>query len=303
LAAVLLFVGVLVARFWFGLDDPILYVADPQIEYRAVPSSQFQRFGNTVRFNQWSMRSDEFAQRKSDPNELRILAIGDSIISGGGWVAQGNTATNLLQAELRQALGRPVIVGNISCNSWGPPNQLAYVKKFGWFDADLVILVSNCEDASDVPLFNPLPDDLTRKPWCALHEAIRAALSRARALVFQQPELPALGDEVERTEQSMAAMRELVTSAREHGATVIAIQHYRLREIDPPAQGHVVIGDTLRAVGVEPIRSPADPEHAAGLYHDDLHLNSDGQRALAALMKKAVEQALSEGVVSTRLER
>jgi lysophospholipase L1-like esterase len=293
--AVLLVAGELLARFWFGLGDPILYVADPDVEYRFVPSSQYHRFGNTARFNQWSMRSDEFAAKKSDPNELRILALGDSIIFGGGRVGQEEMATSILQAQLRASLNRPVIVGNVSCNSWGPPNQLAYVKRFGWFDADIVILVFNSEDAADVPTFDPLPNDLTHKPWCALHEAVRAALPRARALVFAQPQpVYSAADEATRTRQSMDALRELVTRAREHGAKVIAIQHYRLNEIDPPAEGQAIIGQTLREVGVQPIQSPADPKNAAPLYFDDLHLNADGQRALAAIMRQAVEQALAE---------
>jgi len=43
-------------------------------------------------------------------------------------------------------LGRPVVVGNASAKSWGPPNELAYLQHFGTLDADVVILELSSHD-------------------------------------------------------------------------------------------------------------------------------------------------------------
>ena len=163
----------LVARYGYGLGDPPLYEVDPQIEYLHKPSSSYQRFGNRVAFNSWSMRSDEFAQRKDDPDEFRVMVIGDSVINGGAWTDQSDTVTEVLRRNLVKRLNRPVVVGNISAGSWGPPNQLAYVEKFGFFDADAVIIVLGSEDFGDAPTFDELGSEKpTRKPVFALQEVV-----------------------------------------------------------------------------------------------------------------------------------
>src|SRR5262249_37809632 len=124
-------------------------------EYRFVPSRTYHRFGNVIHYNQWSQRADDFPQHKSSPDELRVMMIGDSVINGGVLTDQAKTIPAQLQSRLRQALGRPVIVGNASAGSWGPPNELAYVKKFGLFDADVVIFVFNNFDCVDAMTFTP----------------------------------------------------------------------------------------------------------------------------------------------------
>ena len=50
-------------RFYLGLGDPPLSMADPRIEYLFKPNQNCRRFGNTIRYNAWSMRSDDFPAR------------------------------------------------------------------------------------------------------------------------------------------------------------------------------------------------------------------------------------------------
>ncbi|PQV64995.1 hypothetical protein B1R32_1021 [Abditibacterium utsteinense] len=142
IVAVCLIAGEVVARTKLGLGDPPIYVADPQIEYMIKPGV-YHRFGNLVSFNRYSMRADEFPQHKVDKRELRVMVIGDSIVYGGAQLDQSQIAVSLLEKDLTAKLHRPVTVGNISAGSWGPPNQLAYVKRFGLFDADAVVIVGS----------------------------------------------------------------------------------------------------------------------------------------------------------------
>src|SRR5687767_476777 len=82
LLILIVIIGELVARLWLGLGDPPLYNSDPQLEYIARPSSRYHRMGRVHAFNAYSMRSDEFPARKSDPDEVRVMVLGDSVVAG-----------------------------------------------------------------------------------------------------------------------------------------------------------------------------------------------------------------------------
>jgi hypothetical protein len=57
--------------------------ADPQIEYLPKPSMHYRRFGNRISYNAYSIRSGPVTLHKTDPAELRVLVIGDSVVNGG----------------------------------------------------------------------------------------------------------------------------------------------------------------------------------------------------------------------------
>ena len=167
----------LFARYYLGLGDPVLYRTDPEMEYLQWPSRTYQRLGHRISYNRHSMRAEEFAAEKLDQRELRVIVVGDSIVNAGSRLDQSEIATELLRHDLERRLDRPAVVGNIASNSWGPPNQAAYLRRFGLFDADVVIFVMNSGDLMDVPTFEPLrPDFPQRKPIIALEEVARVWL-------------------------------------------------------------------------------------------------------------------------------
>ena len=194
----LLVAGELVLRFVVGLGDPPLSMFDPDMEYRFQPSQTVHRFGNLIHCNAYSQRADDFPEHKPDPNELRVMVIGDSVINGGSQIDQSRTITALIQRRLCDELHRKVIVGNASAASWGPPNELAYVKKFGLFDADVVVLVFNDEDAYDAMTFMPVvgvrPEYPDHRPLLAIQEAWTRYLpmftARFRAAPPPDPTVP-----------------------------------------------------------------------------------------------------------------
>ena len=152
----LLFVLEIISRFAIGLGNPPLYQADAAMEYLLQPSRTYYRFHKRFSVNQYGMRADDFPPRKSTPNELRVLVVGDSIVYGGVRIDQSEIDTELLKRALQQQLGRPVVVGNASAKSWGPPNELAYLKRYGTLDADVVILELSSHDYADAPTFVPV---------------------------------------------------------------------------------------------------------------------------------------------------
>ncbi len=280
----------LFARYRLGLGDPPLLQADPQIEYLYKPSRVYHRFGNTVAFNHWSMRSEDFNEKKTDPNELRILVIGDSVINGGAQTDQRDLATEIIRRDLPVRIGnRPVVVGNISAGSWGPDNMLAYAKRFGLFDADIVVVVLSSHDWNDAPTFGDLGVDFpTSKPVLALEEAVMRYLPRylpgnaappQPADVDPAPDDPAV-------QSSLASLRELITLAQRTGAKVAIAQHVERGEsLDHPKPGHKAIMQVAHEAGARVIQFGPSFTQAqnAGMepYRDRVHPNQLGQRIIA----------------------
>lgn len=292
----------LVARFVLGMGDPPLYQTDPQIEYLPVPGRTYRRFGNVVSYNSVSMRSPELPARKSDPSELRVMVLGDSVVNGGSLTDQSDLATSRLPDMLRNKLGRPVVVGNVSSGSWGPPNLLAYVERYGLFDADVVVIVLNSEDPFDVPTFGPLgPDQPTRSPVLALEEAIRNYLPRYYRALMQDsaaapPTPPEIDPEHERI--GLAALENLIAKARSTGATVLLVHHFKLSELQSgqPEPGYHKIRELAARLGV-PLTDTKEHmlpllRDGRGGYRDNIHPDAAGQAALADVLAQQIAEAV-----------
>lgn len=306
--AVCLLVGGMVAaelgaRFVLGLGDPPLYRLDPEIEYEHVPMRSHTRFGNSFRLNAYSMRSDAFPERKSTPDELRVMVLGDSIVNGGARVDQADLATEKLRELLKADLRRPVVVGNMSAGSWGPINELAFVKRHGTFDADVLLIVLNSRDDADVPGLEVIgPQWPTRTPTLAVEELatnyLVRSLYRLRGSAAAPPPRSASQREMD-VAASKSAFVSLVELARSRGIKVGVIQHASRSELDKGSEpGHTVIGAWAAEAGVRvwqlapAVRAVPGGPDAAYLPRDDAHLSAAGQRVLAEVLRKAARELI-----------
>ncbi|MBO9997816.1 MAG: SGNH/GDSL hydrolase family protein [Cyanobacteria bacterium SID2] len=131
-------------RWLFGFGRPLLYAADSEVGYRLAPNQRTRRFGNRIEINQYSMRGMSIDPQPK-PGTLRVLLLGDSIANGGWWTDGEATISALLQRRLAET-GQTVEVLNASANSWGPRNEWAYVRKFGTFGSQAVVLLINTDD-------------------------------------------------------------------------------------------------------------------------------------------------------------
>lgn len=289
-------------RFFIGLGSPPLSIADPQIEYLFAPNQTVHRFGHLVHYNTWSMRSDDFPAHKTRTDELRVMVLGDSVVNGGAQTDQSQLATAILQRNLSIRLGRTVVVGNISAGSWGPPNLLAYLRRFGLFDADVVAVVLSSHDYADAPTFEPVvgvhPDFPAHRPWCAAWEALTRYATRSlpgfvRGSNLAEPQsAPPKQRDID---WSISALLDIIRLAEDAGAKVVLAQHLELGELSAgrPAVGHAVIADAVRKVGIEPFDlEPAGT--TAQLYRDNIHPNVNGQARMAARLQGPIEKALRE---------
>ncbi len=148
LIVVVLFAGVteIILRKVYGFCNSPLYINDPDYEYIYAPNQKVNRFGNHIRTNSLSMRSDEL----STSDSTVILLLGDSVINGGSLTDHDSIGSTILEKRFLKTFGRPVRVLNISAGSWGPDNIAAYLKKHGLFNAKLLCLVTSSHDAHDI---------------------------------------------------------------------------------------------------------------------------------------------------------
>lgn len=138
-----LFAGEIYLRKCWGFCDAILMQADPDFEYIAQPDQQRCRFKKHIRYNKYSQRSESV-----DSSAFIILGLGDSVINGGTLTDQDSLATTRLSGNL-SGLGGKVQVLNISAGSWGPDNCDAYLDKYGLFGAKMAFLICSSHDAHD----------------------------------------------------------------------------------------------------------------------------------------------------------
>jgi hypothetical protein len=290
------------------LGDPPLSVADPQIEYLFKPSMSYRRLGNHIHYNAYSMRSEDFPAHRTSPDELRVMVIGDSVINGGALTDDSQLATKLLESSLSRDLNRPVVVGNISAASWGPPNELAYAKKFGLFDADVVVVVLSSHDYADVPTFKPVididPSFPSHRPLLAIQEAITRYLlprlfSHGDASVPDESAAPAQKD----IDQCVASVRQLIELAKSSGAAVVVALHLEAGE--KPGQekhGQAILMHAAEAAGARMVdlgpAFNAARSRGQAPWRDGVHPSAAGQQIIAEALAPEIESVLRKSTTS-----
>jgi lysophospholipase L1-like esterase len=298
----------LILRSRYGLGDPLLYQADDRMGYLIAPNQSVKRNGNDIRINRYSMRSDDITDRKI-LGERRFLFIGDSVVNGGWWTGQSGIISerfkkDLQAQDLQHSLktSDPILplisVLNASANSWSPRSELEYLRRYGTFDSDVIILVINTDD-----LFATAPTSLVvgrqsnypdRKPLGAIGELInRYRLSKLPPM----PELQAVynegGDRVARVLEAIQAIHQL---AQDNNAQCLLIMTPLLREVESkPRDYEITARDRLLQFTKKEHLSYIDLlEHfktihnAKQLYQDHIHLNAAGNIEVSKILLTAL---------------
>ncbi len=143
--------GELLLHF-LGFGHPIVYRLDPQIGYFPAPHQDVHRYGGNIHINAFGMRSRDVSAEKP-AGTFRILMLGDSTLYGGSYLDQSQIYSTRLEKLLNDpAMKLPGSPGTLEVlcmgvNAWGPQHELAYVSKFGIFQADLVMVMGPPNDA------------------------------------------------------------------------------------------------------------------------------------------------------------
>ena len=191
-----------------GFGNPALLQTDANAGYIFAPNQVVYRFGNRLEYNQFSQRSEQIDSAKPE-GTLRILMIGDSVLNGNNTTDQQETIPELFEARLL-GIKKQVEVLNASAGSWGIGNQLGYIRKFGTFESDAVILQIGTHDllqpASSIPGVGNHPLMLNRKPLLAIQEVFQIYVMPQLSSVFVSNS-PAAGVPVSESQRFMENMQ------------------------------------------------------------------------------------------------
>jgi lysophospholipase L1-like esterase len=307
---VALVLGLLVAvelglRSLFGFGNPLIYIQDEKIGYLLAPNQRTRRFGNRIEINEYSMRSGSIA-KIPQPLTLRVLLLGDSIANGGWWTDQANTISSLLTNSLGSLTHHQQIeVLNASANSWSPRNELAYLQKFGTFNAQVVVLLINTDDLFGIaPTSLPVGRDINypdRKPPLAMAEIIQRYLLKPKPI----PEMAELHQEKgDRVGIILEAIGQIKTLTQEKNCQLILAMTPLLREIgEPGPRDYEIIArqrlqdltQTKKITYIDflPIFN-AFPQPQS-LYHDHIHMNLKGNQLVSQELERSLRELLSLG--------
>ncbi len=290
----ILFLAEIGLKIFFGLGNPLIYQADDGMGYVLAPLQRVRRFSNLIEINQYSMRSQTITKERPE-NTLRILLLGDSIANGAWWTDQGATISSLIEKQLQPHYPN-IEVLNASANSWGPRNQLAYLKRYGTFDAQIVILLMNTDDlASGIP--NPAivgkdwnyPD---RKPPLALVEFYQRYLERKS---FTN-NLPDPGD---RIAINLKAVEEIEDFSKDNKALFLLTITPLIREVQQRAKPFDIRAKERLETFVKTRNIPfidflplfIKVSNPANLYRDNIHITPEGNELVSEEISKLIRQS------------
>ncbi|MGK7873549.1 MAG: SGNH/GDSL hydrolase family protein [Xenococcaceae cyanobacterium] len=290
-----------------GLGNPPIYIPDEEIGYLLAPNQQVRRLGNRIAINQYSMRSDSI-EEKRPASTLRILLLGDSVVNGAWWTDQDETISALMEGQLQSALRKTSTSGslqvvevlNASANSWGPRNQLAYLRRFGVFEAQVVVLLINTDDLfATAPTSLPVGRDRNypdRKSPLALIEVFTRAFLRPKPV----PGMAAVNAEGgDRVGFNLQAIGKIEAIAKDANAQFILAMTPLLREIGEPGSRNYerkarqrlqdfIDNEQIPYIDFLPLFN--EFEQPESLYRDHIHLNDEGNRLVSETLSQSLKQ-------------
>ncbi|MBD2091468.1 SGNH/GDSL hydrolase family protein [Microcoleus sp. FACHB-1515] len=269
----------------FGLGNPLLYLADDQIGYLLAPNQTCRRFGKRIAINAFSMRSPAICPTRP-PDALRVLLLGDSIAFGSR-----HDQADLISEQICRSLKGAIEVLNASASSWSPRNELAYLKRFGCFESQVVVLLINTDDLFGSP---PNPGIVgrdrhypSRKPLLAIAELIRR---------YRSPTVPPIAESGDIVGVNLQAIAQIAALAAQANAAFILAMIPLRRELEGSRDYEMQARQRLQDLTVQRQISYIDlldrfqtAPHPAALYYDSIHLSIAGNQLVSQVLKQAIE--------------
>lgn len=297
-------------RSLFGFGNPLTYVTDEQIGYLLAPTQRTRRFGNRIEINQYSMRSPAISLTRP-ASTLRVLLLGDSIANGGWWTDQADILSAMIGRQMESAVAdtafNQVEVLNASANSWCPRNELAYLQRYGTFDAQAVVLLINTDDLfGTAPTSVPVGRDRyypSSKPPLALIEAFtHFVLPYA-----PPPEMAVVNAEGgDRVGANLEAIKKIQTIVHDADAQFLLAMTPLVRETGSPGPRdyEVLARDRLNELTrtqkityIDFLPLFNDAQQPDSLYRDNIHLSSQGDQLVCETITRSLQQLLQNLLV------
>ena len=174
---------------------------------------------------------------------------------------------------------------------------MAYIKRYGTFQADVAVIVVNSLDYADAPTFVPLTKRRPqRKPVLALQELVDKYMPlyarhkmHARKNAKWKSEIPT----ADQIQMCLDAVKEIVGLLRKDGVQVLFAQHLDKIELaGEPEIGHGELGRTIRELDIDPIQLGGyyakAIEDGINPYHDQIHPSEIGQKIISEVLLESI---------------
>ena len=307
-------------RLLFGFGNPPIYLADEKIGYLLAPNQRTKRFGNRIAINQYSMRSPSIEVARPI-STLRVLLLGDSVANGAWWTDQEQTISALMATQLNyfgrsEASVEQVEVLNASANSWGPRNELAYLQRFGTFNAQAVVLLINTDD-----LFATAPTSVqvgrdrnypNRKPACAIAEVLNRYVVPTPSVpkiaeVNAEPGVSATPPEKDRVGSNLEAIRQIQALAKTANAQFLLAMTPLRRELGGNSRDYeqttrqrlVRFTQDQQIAYLDFLPVFDNTEIPESLYRDHIHLSPQGHQKVSEAIARSLQQLLQLSATPT----
>jgi hypothetical protein len=282
-----------------GLHHPVVY-EQTEYGYRALPNQDLLRFGNRIRYNEFGLRNDPITPVPG-AGVARILCVGDSVANGGAVTDQEQT----IAYQLAEILGRQgsVEVLNASAPGWALGNELGWLRNFGTFGSQRVVLIISTHDLFQEPaaawIAGSHPSFTTEPPVLALQNLFVQYLL-PRAFPYEEGLKDPGADGVESSERLARQNRENVLAiaglVRGHGAdlTVVFLEQEGDSSRDPTTLGAKRTFFGMMAQHGIPVVTLGREVETIGrqaMFRDDVHPNADGNRTIAAAIARQIRKS------------
>ncbi|MGJ3247551.1 MAG: SGNH/GDSL hydrolase family protein [Elainellaceae cyanobacterium] len=302
LVAVIFFAafGEIALRLGFGFGYPVLSQTDSETGYRFRPNQDLKRFGRRILYNQYSQRSEPITEAKQQ-GTLRLMMVGDSVLNGGSLTSHEHTISEVLEEHFTDSNYSSEVL-NASAGSWGIGNQLGYVKKFGTFNSDAIILQIGTHDlyqpmsTSEVVGTHPGYPDV--RPLLATQEVIsRYLLPRMARLLPTESSPQTLNTSAldAKFTKNMEYLRELISQV-DNNTPILVLFTPNREDLIPQTttpeykQEFISILEELNIpiIDTQAAWSDLPTSVVESYFHDGVHLSIEGNKAVAELIDQSL---------------
>ncbi|MEO1185728.1 MAG: SGNH/GDSL hydrolase family protein [Cyanobacteria bacterium J06636_27] len=289
----------LTLRFALGLGNPPLSQVDSDTGYRFKPNQKITRFGKKIEYNQYSQRSEPIKNPK--PQAItRILMTGDSVTNGGSPTNQTEIITEQLERKLSSTIAKFEVL-NASAGSWGIGNQLGYLRKFGIFESDAVIIQIGTHDLRQATSTSERVgrniNYPNHPPLLATQELIsRYILPKLFSALKFDSEIPQVS-ETERNQQfqqNIQSLKAMISLIKANQTPVIVLFTPSRADLLPSLNTPKYKPEFLQIL--KQLKIPVVDTHATwsklpvatvkSYYRDKVHFNETGNQAIADLLSR-----------------
>ena len=268
-----------------GFGDPILYQTNNA--YRFAPQAnqkKQRRRGAVVTIESHGLRC---VRDWSQPADLRVLFIGDSVTWGGTSIDDTETFAHRCGQLLEEKTGSTVVCGNAGVNAYGTDNMRQRLAYLGVDDEDVIVvtLISpdttrGLTDLRGGVFFNKPPPG----PFCAIWEIATFVLFKTALNMRFDAGLTHTDHDAAVAQESLARLLDTLKQKQQQGKKVLVILSPLQDEL-PSSETELTLqvrraiaGSGLDFLDMYPV---VNEHHSPGLFVDQMHLDVSGHELYA----------------------